>query len=484
MKKKSAKSERLRPSCNGPDNFPHQSDDSWREVENIKSLPADDLGKITDFTSQRRTKRIADLSHEITGAEPFFLSEPMIGYKYDSSLAQREDVIFTVKTTLQLEKNNHQAELMKRSNLGVFGREAARPYVLGIVAAFSLAYDRFDWSLAQSQWAFSAVEPYGVDVSRNRMALATAKSVQLINMDTGEARLCHNPWLNQGHTVEFSRDGTKLLVGSSGFDAVFEFDTESGAVVWQWFAWDQGFDRSKLDHYVVRSVEKYKALTAMGHEVLLVDDPEKYPFGIPTRQKPAHLNSAVYDSDGNILVTLFHQGAGYVVDRKTGEAKEVISGLSNPHKLSRRKRGGYFISDTKGGKVLFLDEKYRPEYEVALTGMPGVARSPQLSEFLQNTTELREDLFACIDIHRSSLWLIDVKRRRYRGIKFPVEWSVHDVASLRPKHRHRIGDLVGTQFGKVAAFVRQLNIIHHFSVDGREIAASALSPKPTQRVEI
>ena len=212
----------------------------------------------------------------------------------------------------------------------------------------------------------------------------------------------------------------------------------------------------------------------MGHEVLLVDDPEKYPFGIPTRQKPAHLNSACYDSHGRILVTLFHQGAGYVIDQNTGEAEEVISGLSNPHKLSRRNRGGYFISDTKGGKLIFLDEKYRPEYGVALAGTPGVARPPQLSEFLQNTTELREDLFACIDIHRSSLWLIDVKRRRYRGIKFPVEWSVHDVASVGRNLGRRIGKLASTQFGKVAAFARQLNIIHHFSVDDREITALAL----------
>jgi hypothetical protein len=482
VKKISAKVERPRLAHNGPNNLSHHSDDSKKgEVENTKGVPADELGKLTDFIGQRRTKRIARLSHETTGAEPVFSSEPLIAYKYDPSLAQHEDVIFTVKTTLQLEKNNHQAELMNRPNLGVFGREAARPYVLGIVAAFSLAYDRFDWSLAQAQWAFSAVEPYGVDVSRNKMALATAKSVQLIDMGTGEARLCRNPWLNQGHTVEFSPDGKKLLVGSSGFDAVFEFDTESGEVVWQWFAWDHGFDRSKLDHYVVRSAARCKALATMGYEVLLVDDPEKYPFGIPTRQKPAHLNSAVYDADGRILVTLFHQGAGYVVNRKTGEAKEVISGLSNPHKLSRRKRGGYFISDTKGGKVIFLDEKYRPEYEVALLGTPGVARSPQLAEFLQNTTELREDLFACIDIHRSSLWLIDVKRRRYRGIKFPVEWSVHDVASLGPEHRLRIGNLVGIQFGKVAAFARQLNTIHHFSVDGREIMALALDTQGRDR---
>jgi hypothetical protein len=474
VKRKSANGERPSPSRNRPNNLPHVSRGSNRGVENIERVAADDLGKFMDSISQRRTKRIARLSHGSPGAEPVFSSEPLITYKYDPNLAHHEEVIFTVKTMLQLEKNDYQAELMKRPNLGVFGREAARPYVLGIVAAFSLAYDRFDWSLAEAKWVFSAVEPYGVDTSRNKMALATASSVQLIDMDNGEARLCNNPWLNQGHTVEFSPDGKKLLVGSSGFDAVFEFDTTSGEIVWEWFAWDHGFDRSKLGHYVVRSAARCRALAAMGHEVLLVDDPEKYKFGIPTRRKPAHLNSAYYDSDGRILVTLFHQGAGYVVDRNTGEAQEVISGLSNPHKLSRRKRGGYFISDTKAGKLIFFDEKYRPTYEISLAGTPGVVRSPDLSEFLQNTTELREDLFACIDIHRSSLWLIDVKRRRYRGIKFPVEWSVHDVASVGHNLNRRLGNLVSTQFGKVAAFAQRVKIIHHFAVDGREITALAL----------
>jgi hypothetical protein len=221
----------------------------------------------------------------------------------------------------------------------------------------------------------------------------------------------------------------------------------------------------------------------MGHEVLLVEDPEKYKYGIPTRQKPAHLNSACYDSDGKILVTLFHQGAGYVVDRNTGEAQEIISGLLVPHKLSKRRNGEYFISDTRRGKLIFLDEKYRPRYEIALAGSPGVARSPDLSEFLQNTTELREDLLACIDIHRSSLWLIDVKRRRYRGIKFPVEWSVHDVASVGRKLDRRIGSLASTQFGKVAAFARQLKIIHHFAIDGRETMALALrTPQAQSRI--
>jgi hypothetical protein len=464
-----------------PNHLPHHSDESSRQLENVQRMPADDLKKVTDSIKQRKASRTPRSSRGNSGAEPVFSSEPLIAYKYDPGLGRHEEVMLTVKTTLQLEKNDFQAEHLKRPSPKVFGRVAARPYVLGIVAAFSLAHDRFDWSLVESKWAFSAVEPYGVDARGNKMALATANSVRLIDMDTGEGRFCQNPWLNQAHTVDFSADGKKLLVGSAGFDAVFEFDTASGEVVWEWFAWDHGFDRSKLGHYVVRSAARCRTLAATGHEVLLVDDPAKYEFGIPTRQKPAHLNSAGYDSDGRILVTLFHQGAGYVVDRKTGEAQEVISGLVNPHKLSRRKRGGYSISDTRRGKLIFLDEKYRPQYEIALAGTPGIERSPQLSEYLQNTTELREDLFACIDIHRSSLWLIDVKRRRYRGIKFPVEWSVHDVASLGRKHGPRIGSLVGTQFGKVAAFARQLKIIHHFSVDGREITALALDTQGRRR---
>jgi hypothetical protein len=481
VKKISAKGKPPCPARSGPNNLPHHSDGSKREVRNRKRVPADDLGKLTDFVTQIRTKRIALSWHGTAEAEPGFSSEPLTVYKYDQGLARQEEVMLTVKTTLQVNKNDRQEEHMKRPNAAVFGREAARPYVPGIVAAFSLAHDRFDWSLAQSKWAFSVIEPYGVDACGSKMALATAHSVRLIDMDTDEARVCHNPWLNQGHTVEFSPDGKKLLVGSAGFDAVFEFDTASGEVIWEWFAWDHGFDRSKLGHYVVRSAARFRTLGAMGHEVLLVDDPAKYEFGIPTRQKPAHLNSAGYDSDGKILVTLFHHGAGYVVDRYTGEARQVISGLINPHKLSRRKRGGYFISDTRRGKLIFLDGKYCPHYEISFGGTPGIERSPQLSEYLQNTTELRKDLFACIDIHRSSLWLIDVKRRRYRGIKFPVEWSVHDVESLGRKQGLRIGSLVGTQFGKVAAFARQLKIIHHFSADGREITALALNTEGRHR---
>jgi len=418
-----------------------------------------------------RTRRPQD----IVMAEPVFLSEPLMAYHLDRDLAKDEEIILTIKTTLQLEKNVHQAELMRSPTPEVFGRGAARPYVLGIVAAFPLVYDQFNWNLAEARWAFSSTEPYGVHAKGDKLALATASSVQIVNIDTGETIACRNPWLNQGHTVEFSSDGTRLLVGSSGFDAVFEFDTANGETVWDWFAWDHGFERSKLGHYIVRSTTRSRELTEMGFEVRLVDDPQNYKFALPTRQKPAHLNSACYDSEDKILITLFHQGAGYVVDRNTGEAKEVISGLLVPHKLLKQESGGYFISDTRRGKLIFLDKTYRPIREITLSGMPGIARAPELSEFLQNTIELRKDLFACIDIHRSCLWLIDLKGRLYRGINFPKEWSVHDLARLDLEHERRIGGLIGRQFGKVAAFQGHLKTIHHFSIDGSAIEGTAVN---------
>jgi hypothetical protein len=274
--------------------------------------------------------------------------------------------------------------------------------------------------------------------------------------------------------VQFSADGKRLLAASAGFDAVFEFEVETGKVVWHWFAWEHGFDRSQLGHYVVRAEAKSRDLAAMGHEVLFVNDPDKWKFGIPTRLCPAHINSARYDGNGKILVTLFHQGTGIVIDRTTGEAREVISDLINPHKFSRRKRGGYFISDTRRGKLIFMDENYRPMNEIALVGTPGIERSPLLSEFLQNTTELKDGLFASIDIHRNTIWLIDMKRRKYRGIKFPREWSIHDIESLGEANRLRIGQLIGTTFGKVEAIAGRRKIIRHFSPHGQKIATLAL----------
>lgn len=431
-----------------------------------------DSGKATSKSGlgvykTRKASRVAEATHARPAAAPV----PLVIFEQDSRLGRDQKVVITVKTTFQWYKNLRQVEQQQRPRSDVFGRDRARQYVHGVVAAISLAHDRIDWSLTRSDWAFSAIEPYAVDVHGDMMALSGGNYLRLIDLNTGEETACRHPWLSQAHSVQFSADGKRLLAASTGFDAVLEFFTNSGKVSWEWFAWDHGIDRSMLGHYLVRDREKKDALAALGKKVMLVDDPSLFEFGIATRVIPAHLNSARYDKDGRILVSMFHQGTGVIIDPVTGKAEEIVSGLVNPHKLARCRRGGYFISDTRRGHLVLLDKSHRRVEEIALPGLPGVERSPILSEFLQNATELEEDLFACVDIHRNSIWLVDVERRKYRGIKFPREWSVHDIVSLKPQQLTRIGRLVGKAFGKVEARTNeQGKMIRHFSPGGGEIA--------------
>lgn len=431
-----------------------------------------DYTRVNKFGSStlNRTHR-ASLVADTGRVRPESAPVPLVIFEPDPSLGRDEKVVVTVKTTFQWYKNLRQTEQQERPRSDVFGREKARQYVHGLVAAFPLSHDLMDWSLTRSDWAFSAIEPYAVDFHGDKMALSGGNYLRLIDLNSGEETPCRHPWLNQAHTVQFSPDGKRLLVSSTGFDAVLEFSTKSGKVTWEWFAWEHGFDRSMLGHYVIRDRERKDALIATGKKVMLVDDPAKFEYGIATRLIPAHLNSAGYGKDGRILVTMFHQGSGLIIDRVTGKVQEIVSGLINPHKLARRRQGGYFISDTRRGHLVLLDERHRRTDEIALPGLPGVERSPILSEFLQNTSELREDLFACVDIHRNSIWLVDIKRRKYRGIKFPREWSVHDVVSIKPRHLERIGRLVGRVFGKVEADAMEGGkVVRHFSPNGGEIA--------------
>lgn len=449
------------------------------------TMPIDERQSRADLRGYPRTIR-SYLNGDAARAQLSFSSTPLITYEYDAGLGRNEAIVATVKTTLQAHKNDRQEEQQKRTRPDVFGRERARRHVNGFVAAFSLSHDRLNWTLSEAEWAFSALEPYAVDAFGNKMALANGSSVRLIDLFSGRETPCRHPWLSQVHSVEFSADGSRLLAASSGFDAVIEFDTKSGKAAWEWFAWDHGFDRSMLGHHVVRFRERSKALTSIGREVILVDDPVNFEFGIATRLIPAHLNSARYGDDGQILVSLFHQGMGIIIDRTTGKVRKLVSGLVNPHKLSSRRQEEYFISDTRKGKIVFIEENHRCSSkitsEITLEGLPGIERSHLLSEFLQNTTELKDELFACVDIHRSSLWLIDVKRRKYRGIKFPIEWSVHDIASLGKEHRFRIGQLIGKTFGRVETLEdKEGKLIRHFSSDGGEIATLALNAQGRAR---
>jgi hypothetical protein len=429
-----------------------------------------------DTSLQRATSRGAESPVEELGA-----------YRHDFHLGRDLRIIATVKNCFQVDKNSRQEAQRARTNPEIHGREKVRPFYYGLVASYSLAHDRFTWDLADADWSFSSLEPYCIDHFGNLMALCGGNYVEIVDMDSGVKRSLQHPWLRQAHSVQFSKDGQRLLVSSSGFDAVFEFEVATGQTCWEWFAWDNGFDESRLGEYYVRTPERAEQLTAQGRKVVLVDDPSQHELGIPTRFCPVHINGAFYDREENVLVTMFQQGAAIRVDKSTGEATGIASGLINPHKLHPRIDGGYYVADTRRGELLLLDDAFQVERRISLREAPGQVRSPSLTEFLQSVSELDDGLFACVDIHRSTLWLIDVNARRYRGVTFPREWSVHDIAldHCSPS----MSSLVGKIFGSVSATVdaQGAKRISHLSSEGSENTAYVLDAEgrtPGGRIEI
>ncbi|MGE5385791.1 MAG: hypothetical protein ACM3SV_07875 [Betaproteobacteria bacterium] len=420
-------------------------------------------------------------------SNPQSATENLATFRQDERLGRHLRIIATVKNCFQVDKNVRQEAQRAREHPEIHGREKVRPFYYGLVAAYSLAHDQFSWDLRDADWSFSSLEPYCVDIFGNLMALCGGNYVELVDMESGVKRSLQHPWLRQAHSVQFSGDGRRLLVSSSGFDAIFEFDVASGKTCWEWFAWDNGFDLSRLGEYFVRTRERGEALAAQGHRVVVVDDPSQHELGIPTRFCPVHINGAFYDRDENVFMTMFQQGAAIRVDKATGAATNIAAGLVNPHKFHPRSGGGYYVADTRRGELLLLDDDFEVSRRISLQGAPGEVRSPTLTEFQQSVSELEEGLFACVDIHRSTLWLIDVNARAYRAVEFPREWSVHDIAldHCLPSMK----TLVGKLFGRVDAAVDALGAkrICHFSVGGSENAVYSLDADgrtPGGRIEI
>ena len=159
----------------------------------------------------------------------------------------------------------------------------------------------------------------------------------------GTATLSH-PWLNYIHSVEVTPQGA-LLIASAGSDLIVEL-TPAGKVVWEWIGPEHGYNTRpdgvcvsidrKLDH---RSLHKRTSDQAM------------------------HITAAISASSETVLATLFHQGTLVAIDRGTGQARDVLAGLSRPHGIHRLD-GGFMVSDTLGHRIIILDEHLKPSREI------------------------------------------------------------------------------------------------------------------------
>ncbi|NNF02677.1 MAG: hypothetical protein HKN22_08320, partial [Bacteroidia bacterium] len=222
----------------------------------------------------------------------------LAGYKRDSSFYEPLDLLLTVKSfNLQEIRKRYLKSLEnKGSKRGSVERRAS---AMGGIVLAKIENGR----VTQEQTLKELLEPRGIAIKNDVLALSSEKKVFLISNE--DVRSFSNPWFSYIHTVNFNNAGDRILVSSSGFDALFEYDIESLRSTYEWFAWEHGLNKGSDPEsgntiFLSRSMEDLKK-----ENFKVIKDP--LDETLPTAMRAAFINSVEYDDQDNskMLATLF-----------------------------------------------------------------------------------------------------------------------------------------------------------------------------------
>ncbi len=349
----------------------------------------------------------------------------------DAELGTDLDAFLVVKGFNQLAI---VAKIIERKGNKAYGLTSitdvtARRYSEGLVAHTSLSLDSFDDRSLASR--LECTEPFEVAMDTNRLAVTAGFRFLLFDLASGGSQEFGNEWMSYLHTIEFSADGERMLVASTGLDTVLEVELSTGEVGWEWNAWDHGFNFVALtSSYLTRDRDQAATLAAEypGAEIRLIENPLDLPReGIATHHSPMNLNGSHYGRADEILVTGYHRPEVFVIGRD-GSHREYDLGLANPHSF-RPHRSGYMVADTGAGRLLLLDDRFEIDTIVDFSGLaadPG--KKEGFGEWLQTASPLGDDgLFTAVDALRDGVHIVDVAGRRRRFIPNPPQWTIQAV---------------------------------------------------------
>ena len=345
-------------------------------------------------------------------------------FKKDSDFYRPKAFLVTVKS-FEMQKIRERYLESRKNKSGRIGSVERRE-----VAEGGLVYVEIEKGVISHYEILSFLpEPRGIDVAKDMIAISTENVVHVIRK-RGVERI-DNPWFSYIHTLQFNHchAADRLLISSSGYDCIFEYDLATFEQTWEWFAWEHGFQtgysaKTGKDIWLTRNVTEASHLRQEGKDYLFISDPEKQI--LPTAQRAAFINSVEYDckQTGKLLGTFFHEGAVYHIDMKTGHCKRILEGMKSPHG-GRNYRDLYMATSTASGELLFSDGK-----KISFVNMPGKPAELADLEWLQNSAPF-DDCIITIDANRNSFVLIDPDSEQYDMIPFDPNWAIQDIAEVR-----------------------------------------------------
>ena len=265
-------------------------------------------------------------------------------------------------------------------------------------------------------------EPRGIDFYKGQLVMSSENKVYVL---TDIIHIIQNEWFSYIHTVEFSPfKDENLLISSSGFDCIFEYNWKQNNCEWEWFAWENGMYQGKdpkvnKSLYLTRDKKQFKLWHKEAKNALLIDDPLTQV--LPTAKRAAFINSVSYhqSKEGVLLATLFHKGSIAHINQNTGEIAVVMDGLKNPH-------GGWqsnkflMATSTASGEVRLNDNTFLFQN---LANKPADLAE---MEWLQNSKKIN-DFIVTIDSNRTSFVIFHPEKQLYDIIPYNDNWAVQDL---------------------------------------------------------
>ena len=297
-----------------------------------------------------------------------------------------------------------------------------------------------------------ALQPTGVDNRRDGLtAFACANSI-FLSPDGDPSHITQtisHPTFARLHSVEFSPDGQRLLTASSSLDLVHEVDTD-GNVLWSFDAWeDTPFNTNKLGQTFFRSFANAPNTPALHNPdpvalkdeeslrgaTCVLDDPDSYnSLGLPTNLTPVFINTASYGPDDKILVTSFHRGEAWAIDRRARQIDVVAKDMVSPHAFHQLPNNqGYMVTDTGNERLKLISNDLASEISIDFSGLTERKPGLEQSRWLQYTTYLGSNLYCAVIAPRQRLTLFDPVRRLKRDISFDPDWGIQLVTKHNPR---------------------------------------------------
>lgn len=346
-------------------------------------------------------------------------------FKTDHHFYNGISLLITIKSfDLQAIRERYLKTRSKKSNRT--GSVERRKTSIGGIAHLEMKGGK----IARSAILARMPEPRGVHAANDTLALSAENKVYVI--DNEQIYTIADPWFSYIHTVQLNPDNqSRVLVSSSGFDSIFEYDFLQNHKTFEWFAWENGFARGRDPEtgesvYLTRSRQQAIIYQNEGTPHIFISDPRTEK--LPTAKRAAFINSVVYHQKQDLLLaTFFHEGAVFAIDRKTGKAVKVLDGMKNPH-------GGqiyhqcYMGTSTGTGEVVTGDITTQNRYD--FSKMPGKPEFLESMEWVQNTIPIGNNLLA-IDSNRNAFVIFNPEKKLIDIIPYDPNWAVQDMAPAK-----------------------------------------------------